>query len=104
MRLECALRRGALAAAVAALLLARSWNVQAAAPAAAKIDLNSATAEQLETLPGIGKASSKKIINGRPYQSVDDLKGAGISASEIAKITPLVTVGAAATPATPVAP
>ena len=38
------------------------------------IDLNSATKEQLETLPGSGTANSQKIIDGRPYKMKTDLK------------------------------
>ena len=67
-----------------------------AAPAKALIDLNKATAQELETLKGIGPALSKKIIDGRPYKSVDDLTKAGIPAKTVEGLKPLVTVGPAA--------
>ncbi len=37
------------------------------------IDLNSASAAELEGLKGIGKAHSAAIIKGRPYKGKDDL-------------------------------
>jgi competence protein ComEA len=37
------------------------------------LDINTATVEQLKTLPGIGDAYSEKIIKGRPYQRKDEL-------------------------------
>ena len=37
------------------------------------LDINTATAEQLKALPGIGDAYSEKIINDRPYQRKDEL-------------------------------
>lgn len=48
---------------------------QATAPATKTglVDINGATKEQLEKLPGIGKAYSEKIIKGRPYAKKDQL-------------------------------
>src|ERR1700745_3053379 len=43
------------------------------APKAELLDINSATADQLDALPGIGKAYSAKIIAGRPYKGKDEL-------------------------------
>jgi DNA uptake protein ComE-like DNA-binding protein len=59
----------------------------------AKVDLNSASEKDLETLPGVGAATAKKIIAGRPYSSANDLSKAGVSATTIKKITPMVTFG-----------
>jgi DNA uptake protein ComE-like DNA-binding protein len=50
-----------------------SESKMAPAPKAELLDINTATADQLDALPGIGKAYSAKIIAGRPYKGKDDL-------------------------------
>lgn len=46
---------------------------KAPASAAEKLDINSATKEQLQVLPGIGEAFAQKIIDHRPYRTKRDL-------------------------------
>jgi competence protein ComEA len=62
-------------------------------PAGHRININTATQAELETLPGVGLAIAKRIIEGRPYRSVDDLERVkGIGKTRLEQIRPLVAV------------
>jgi len=85
-------RMGALIAVVVAALALGVGSALAAGPL---VDINTADQKALESLPGVGPATAKEIIQGRPYKSVEDLANVkGIGKSKLEKIKPLVTVGA----------
>ena len=48
-------------------------NAANAATGKGKLDINTATKDQLDALPGIGESYSQKIIDGRPYNAKNDL-------------------------------
>lgn len=55
------------------------------------IDLNSASASELEGLPGIGPTLALRIVEARPLRRVDDLSGVrGIGPVRLARLRPLV--------------
>ncbi len=71
----------------------------ATAKAGAPLDINSATLEQLQKLPGIGAVYSKKIIENRPYNGKDDIVAkAGVPQATYDKIKDMIIAKKAAAP------
>lgn len=56
-----------------------------------RLNLNTATLEQLETLPKVGPSLAKKIVEGRPYRSLADLDAVkGVGEGTLKRLAPLV--------------
>jgi hypothetical protein len=77
--------------------------LSAVPPASAqeKINVNTASQEELAGLPGMSKKKVAKLIAGRPYSSASDLSKSGLTAKQIDKITPLLSFEGGATAAAP---
>lgn len=57
------------------------------------VDLNTASLEALETLPGVGRTLAKRIIAARPFRSFDDLgKVKGMSKARLEGLKDKVTL------------
>ena len=95
----------ALVLALAGVTAGRAVAAPPAAPKAAvsearPIDINTADSATLESVPGIGKSLSQRIVSFRekngPFQSVDDLlKVQGVGEKSIQKLRPYLTVSKA---------
>lgn len=100
------IRRVSFAPIFAALMLIAATAGLAAQkkPPAKPINLNTATLEQLEQLPGVGPVTAKDILDFRkksgPFRSVNDLLAVRrITKARLEKLRPYVTVGPAPAPA-----
>lgn len=83
---------------LAAILFSAVTARAAKQPPSKPLNLNAATAVQLEELPGVGPKMAQSIIDFRnasgPFRRVDDLLAIrGISQRKLAAIRPYVTVG-----------
>jgi competence protein ComEA len=92
---------------VIAAFLFCAFNASAAKkPPLAPININTATSEQLQEVPGIGPATAEKILQMRKsygaFKSVDDLLSIkGIGKKRLDKMRKYLTVGKPAAPAKP---
>src|SRR5215467_10711657 len=78
---------------VSAAIAATAWSQSSTTP----VDVNTADVKTLETLPGIGSTLANRIVEGRPYKSIDDLaKVKGLSQSKVDAMKDKITVGPSA--------
>jgi competence protein ComEA len=83
------------------LFVATEISADTKSPPAHSIDLNTATAEQLQQVPGIGPSTAKAIVNFRqksgPFRKIEDLLAIkGVSKARLEKMRPYLTVNPSA--------
>jgi competence ComEA-like helix-hairpin-helix protein len=98
-------RESLLGAAILLFVFAGLASAQKKTPPAQPVDLNSATAAELQQVPGIGPATAKSIINFReksgPFRRVEDLLAIhGISKTALGRMRPYVSVKPPRSPST----
>lgn len=87
-------RRLAIGLAVLALGLAQVANAdQSLEEGGYIVNVNTATQEELETIPGVGSSLAKRIIAERPFKRIDDIhRVKGIGARTLERMRPYVRV------------
>ncbi len=59
----------------------------------AKVNLNTASQAEIESLPGVGPTLAQRIVEGRPFRSLEDLdRVKGIGPKLLERLRPLVTL------------
>ncbi len=59
----------------------------------AQVNINTATLEELDTLPEVGPAIAQRIINARPFSSIEDImRVSGIATTTFEKMKPYITI------------
>lgn len=93
------------ACAVGAMAQPVSKTTGISAPTSVRVDVNSASLQTLETLPGVGPVIAKRIQEGRPYNSLQDLeKVKGLGKARIEALSDKITFGSTSSTSTKLAP
>ncbi len=68
-------------------------STESASEPGVRVNINTATLEELDTLPGVGPATAQRIVDGRPYNTIEDLmRVKGIGEATFGKLKDHITV------------